>query len=593
MERSVVIACTTTKELVTKDFSMEPDAQRLQKAAHLMVSSLSGSLALVTCKEPLKNSLQAQLKEVLQELMGTAVTEHAIPIILKDNLELACNIIKRACSNKSIKEVDKQLLNDYQVRQKSQANGKMYYDLSVYTKGGGRFPAALPQSLKPMPGHLTMEQTLLYDDFAKIPLNHQDLQAGMMESAAAQATAAQLDRPDSLIPPYMTFSLGDQPGQPLEPAEPPMGSESTAADANKVDATEVRRLVNDVHSDALEEQVVSLFDNWAKAIHANGMDKSIATCVEQFIRSGLLKGDEVTQEFYRICAELSVRHCLETEEVNHLQQKGGDGRMSFLMVDSFVKLLVVLLQVLEEGMPGLRKMLGVVIQVLQKDSDENGPQFNSRPYFRILYGLYEELLPDEDAGAESQEVLAVFTGALLSCRPQKSPGFAFSWLELASHRRFMPRLLNLPDQQGFAYFRALLLSMLTFLRPYLAKSEMNDSLKLLYKGVMRVMLLLFHDFPGFICEHYLELCNAIPVNCIQLRNIILSATPSGVELPDPLKPNAQEELIAGMKRDPIVQPDVGDLLPGELKSGIDQYMAVQGPVGFLDTLIPQLLLPQV
>ena len=44
VERSVTIACMTSRELVLKDFAVEPDAARLRKAAHLMVSSLAGSL---------------------------------------------------------------------------------------------------------------------------------------------------------------------------------------------------------------------------------------------------------------------------------------------------------------------------------------------------------------------------------------------------------------------------------------------------------------------------------------------------------------------------------------------------------------------
>lgn len=117
---------------------------------------------------------------------------------------------------------------------------------------------------------------------------------------------------------------------------------------------------------ALKDKVAGLFDTWVKAIHADGTDKSVTTCVEKFIRSGLLKGDEVTSDFFRICAELSVMHCLETEAVNQLQQKSGDGRMSFLMVDSFVKLMVILLQVIESGMSGLRKILGIVVEVSTK-----------------------------------------------------------------------------------------------------------------------------------------------------------------------------------------------------------------------------------
>jgi CCR4-NOT transcription complex subunit 1 len=68
VERSVTIACMTTYELVTKDYATDPDESRLRQAAHLMVSSLAGSLALVTCKEPLRVSLSNQLRSMLAQL---------------------------------------------------------------------------------------------------------------------------------------------------------------------------------------------------------------------------------------------------------------------------------------------------------------------------------------------------------------------------------------------------------------------------------------------------------------------------------------------------------------------------------------------
>lgn len=45
----------------TQDFAFEGDESNLRKAAHLMVSSLAGSLALVTCREPLRVALGNQL----------------------------------------------------------------------------------------------------------------------------------------------------------------------------------------------------------------------------------------------------------------------------------------------------------------------------------------------------------------------------------------------------------------------------------------------------------------------------------------------------------------------------------------------------
>lgn len=63
VDRSVTIALITTKELVLKDFAFDPSAEKVLKAAELIVHNLAGSLALVTCREPLKMQLAANLKK--------------------------------------------------------------------------------------------------------------------------------------------------------------------------------------------------------------------------------------------------------------------------------------------------------------------------------------------------------------------------------------------------------------------------------------------------------------------------------------------------------------------------------------------------
>jgi len=175
VERSVMIACTTTKELVTKDFAMEPDEKKLRQAAHLMVSSLAGSLALVTCKEPLKVSLFNQLKTVLQGVLDQTLLEHTVTMVIGDNLDLGCTIIEKASTDKAVKEVDERLLPFYQTRQKARAANMPHYDMSIFSKGGSRFPAALPESLRPRPGHLNPHMTRVYEDFARIPRPNQQL----------------------------------------------------------------------------------------------------------------------------------------------------------------------------------------------------------------------------------------------------------------------------------------------------------------------------------------------------------------------------------------------------------------------------------
>ena len=61
-----------------QDFAMEPDEQRMRKAAHLMVSSLAGSLALVTCKDPLRVSLMQQMRNMLQSNVDPSTLEQTV-----------------------------------------------------------------------------------------------------------------------------------------------------------------------------------------------------------------------------------------------------------------------------------------------------------------------------------------------------------------------------------------------------------------------------------------------------------------------------------------------------------------------------------
>ncbi|CAD7696161.1 unnamed protein product [Ostreobium quekettii] len=762
VERSVMIACTTTKELVTKDFAMEPDESKLRRSAHLMVSSLAGSLALVTCKEPLKVSLQSQLKSVLQSVLDPSILEQTINIVINDNLDLGCTIIERASTDKAIKEVDERLLPFYQSRQKARAAGTPFYDMSIFTKGGGRFPASLPDSLRPRPGHLNPQQTRVYDDFARIPRagNSNVLRMSGMESSgqlqmsstADQYAMMQPDKPASLAESYALWQqridavISKEAAQNQSDfsqlpetsevhhllaelvelvAQCPNRDEVVSGIAEKIflhmydrqhrlhtsvlaaalallrtsgfnrlpssvtswfcqvsqdearrfnqpvaggliranlmvfpeldlhlarclgsglsapmtgcvefvlylvkqfvmgegivraselastldllrklalrspDGDQILHLIDQVRvfpkdsdPDGLRDQVAGMFDSWATVVHSDPTDAKIKACVEAFMKAGLLKGDDVTGRFFRICAELSVLHCVNTEVANAQGQKPGDGRMSFVMIDAFVKLVVTLLEVIRGGVPGLRKVLEIIVQVLYSDHDERGTLYNSRPYFRIFYGLFQELLPQDISELPSVDTIAALACALVSCRPQRMPGFTFSWLELVSHRTFMARLLKLPDRQGWPYFRSLFMGLLLFMQPYLRHAELGDTLRLLYRGVMRVMLVLLHDFPEFLCDYHVELCNVIPPSCVQMRNLILSAFPSHMRLPDPFTPNLKVDLLADINKEPNVFPEVSSLLPAELKLGVDQYIKTRSPTGFLDELPQRLMLSQ-
>lgn len=63
----MTIAGISTRELVAKDFATEGNEETLRQAAHSMAQKLAGSLALVTCKEPLRSNLSSHMRQFLIE----------------------------------------------------------------------------------------------------------------------------------------------------------------------------------------------------------------------------------------------------------------------------------------------------------------------------------------------------------------------------------------------------------------------------------------------------------------------------------------------------------------------------------------------
>ena len=135
-------------------------------------------------------------------------------------------------------------------------------------------------------------------------------------------------------------------------------------------------------------------------------------------------------------------------------------------------------------------------------------------------------------------------------------GFAFAWLELISHRSFLPKPLQLKGQKGWNLAHQLLVDLILFLEPYLRRTELTPSIEKLYEGTLRVLLTLLLDFPSFLAAYHLSLCDVIPENCVQLRNLVLSAVPRGMVLPDPFAPNLKIDLLPEILQSPVILSNV-------------------------------------
>jgi CCR4-NOT transcription complex subunit 1 len=206
VERSVTIACITTKEIVTKDFAMESDESKMRRAGQLMVANLAGSLALVTCREPLRTSISTQLRQLLTASLGRNdklgeqeqnILEQCVQICATDNLELGCMLIEKAATEKAVREVDEALSLSLQTRRKHrEQTGQPFFDMSIFSNGS-RYPAALPEQLRPKPGGLRPEHLQLYESFQRLPRQQQVLGAGpsLSRSLSSGVAAAEESTP--------------------------------------------------------------------------------------------------------------------------------------------------------------------------------------------------------------------------------------------------------------------------------------------------------------------------------------------------------------------------------------------------------------
>lgn len=136
-----------------------------------MVSNLAGSLALVTCKEPLRVSIGNHMRSLLSTAVPGAdqsTMEMLVHLCSSENLELGCMLIEKAATEKAMRDIDEAVAPALQARRKSrETTGQPFYDMSIFQNL--RYPGALPDSLRPKPGGLHPQQLLVYEAFQRVP----------------------------------------------------------------------------------------------------------------------------------------------------------------------------------------------------------------------------------------------------------------------------------------------------------------------------------------------------------------------------------------------------------------------------------------
>jgi len=235
----------------------------------------------------------------------------------------------------------------------------------------------------------------------------------------------------------------------------------------------------------------------------------------------------------------------------------------------------------------LNKVLGLICGTVLHDIEKSGNDFFQLPYHRIIIMLFLEVTaPEAVLEAINVPVMMAFTQSLHLLRPSKCSGFAYAWLDIISHRAFIGRMLAVSQPKGWTYYSMLMTDLFKFMAPFLRNAEMSKSIEKIFKGTLRVILVLLHDFPEFLSENHYTFCDAIPPNCMQLRNMILSAYPRSMRLPDPFHTNLKIDELDQIRVSPRMNENIviEKLLPTELFQKLDSYLKTRTPVTFLTEL---------
>lgn len=366
-----------------------------------------------------------------------------------------------------------------------------------------------------------------------------------------EPTALRADFANSLI--AMSSWLKEKPDLPL-------ASELS----QKLSAHGIPQLVSVEVSDkvkAKQEQMHYIFDEWVCIFENIGASEdSCAAFLNDLHRGQTISRTEDLTEFLR----LSLEACIECYD-REAQSVRGSVDVAFSHADALARLLIMLVKyqgdtngaVRLSRAPYLGTVLTILVLILNHHQNMRGVGFHQRLFTRLFADmLYEYSAAHLDNTAEHAEMMLAFAKCFKSLQPAWFPSFTYGWYSLIVHRVFVSGILRPNNHAGWDAYRELVGLMLLYISA-LSRTPGLDLLNLdLYKGTLRNVLVLLHDYPEFLCENHSYFCSRISYANPQLRNLILTAKPSAYhDLPDPMTPGLKIERLDEMKRHPVLAHD--------------------------------------
>ncbi|KAF2133367.1 Not1-domain-containing protein [Dothidotthia symphoricarpi CBS 119687] len=337
-----------------------------------------------------------------------------------------------------------------------------------------------------------------------------------------------------------------------------------------------------------KDQLEYIFDEWVHLQMTEAPRKTIGAFIYQLHKQNVMETQESSIEFIRSCVDASV----DSYEREHALPYGaGNLDVATVKVDALGKLIVDLVvyqgeqdeAVKESKARYLDQILVVVVLVLCNHHNTRGDAFNQKVFFRLFSAILfrlNEAVKDSTLADQKADVFLGVARALLILQPSHFPRFTFAWLTLVSHRIFIPALLEEPqkDERWDVYAR-LIETLLVFTGQLIKPTGETLMAQNFYRGVLRVLLVIHHDYPEFLVENHFRFCNSIPMHCTQLRNLIISAYPSTIlEMPDPFTAGLKVDRLENNLQAPIIRGNIEQILiEAGIKNTIDGLLNASEP----------------
>ncbi|KAK7208402.1 CCR4-Not complex component, Not1-domain-containing protein [Myxozyma melibiosi] len=315
-------------------------------------------------------------------------------------------------------------------------------------------------------------------------------------------------------------------------------------------------------SDITEKEMMRyIFNEWVRLIqHPAQSEKLLNVFILQLAEKGILDDDKYLGVFFRNALEFCIDAYAKDLQLR-MMNNAVSTKEGVISVDALAKLTVMLFKIHDEQgetrkIVYLRSILSVHALVFAQNHESQGEGFNGQPFFRLFSSIMCEFVEiGETMSEHKEEFYTLMAEIFKALQPVAFPGFTFAWMTLISHRMFMPKILQLEQKKGWKSFAELIELLLKFIGLHVVGSDLPESIRYIYKGTLRIVLVLLHDIPEFLVQYHYTLCNAVPICCVQLRNLILSAFPQSMALPDPFAQGFRIETLAECKQEPVLAVD--------------------------------------